>query len=43
MQTQKLSVLGLDYDMEYARRWSLIFDLKILALTLVRFRDPNAY
>jgi len=33
----------LAYDMEYAQRWSLIFDLKILALTLVRIRDPNAY
>ena len=34
----------LDYDMDYARRWSLLFDFKILALTLVRLlRDPNAY
>ena len=34
----------LRYDMEYLQRWSLWFDLKILALTLIRgFRDPNAY
>ncbi|MFQ5698521.1 MAG: undecaprenyl-phosphate glucose phosphotransferase [Myxococcota bacterium] len=34
----------LEADIEYLRRWSLGFDLKILALTVVRaFRDPNAY
>ena len=34
----------LRYDMEYIQRWSLLFDLKILALTLTRgFGDPNAY
>jgi Undecaprenyl-phosphate glucose phosphotransferase len=34
----------LDYDMDYLRRWSLGFDLKILLLTVVRgFNDPNAY
>jgi Undecaprenyl-phosphate glucose phosphotransferase len=34
----------LAYDMEYLRSWSLTFDLKILALTVVRaFNDPNAY
>jgi lipopolysaccharide/colanic/teichoic acid biosynthesis glycosyltransferase len=34
----------LEYDLEYARRWSLWFDLRILGLTLIRaFRDPNAY
>jgi exopolysaccharide biosynthesis polyprenyl glycosylphosphotransferase len=34
----------LEYDIDYARRWSLLFDLKILALTFFRlFRDPNAY
>jgi lipopolysaccharide/colanic/teichoic acid biosynthesis glycosyltransferase len=31
-------------DLEYAERWSLWLDLKILVLTLVRsFRDPHAY
>jgi exopolysaccharide biosynthesis polyprenyl glycosylphosphotransferase len=34
----------LEYDIDYARRWSLGLDVKIVALTLVRsFRDPNAY
>ncbi len=34
----------LEYDIDYARRWSLLFDLKILVLTFFRlFRDPNAY
>ncbi len=34
----------LEYDMEYARRWSMWLDVKILARTLVTgFRDPNAY
>lgn len=34
----------LEYDIEYAQRWSLAFDLKIILLTVVRsFRDPNAY
>ncbi len=34
----------LEYDMEYMRRWSLLFDMKIIALTFLRsFRDPNAY
>ncbi len=34
----------LRYDMEYASRWSLWVDAKILLLTVVRvFRDPNAY
>lgn len=34
----------LEADIEYLQRWSLGFDLKILALTLVRaFRDKNAY
>jgi len=34
----------LEYDLEYAQRWSLWFDLRIIALTLIRaFRDPNAY
>ena len=30
--------------MDYAQRWSFLFDLKILVLTFTRgFRDPNAY
>ncbi len=34
----------LEYDIEYLRRWSLVFDLKIIVLTFLRgFRDPNAY
>jgi Undecaprenyl-phosphate glucose phosphotransferase len=34
----------LEYDMAYLRDWSLMLDLKILVLTLVRgFNDPNAY
>jgi len=34
----------LELDLEYAERWSIWLDLKILVLTLVRsFRDPHAY
>ena len=34
----------LENDIAYLRRWSLLFDLKILVLTFVRaFKDPNAY
>ncbi len=33
----------LEYDIDYARRWSLLFDLKIILLTLLHLRDPNAY
>ncbi len=34
----------LENDIAYLRRWSLLFDLKILVLTFVRaFNDPNAY
>lgn len=34
----------IEYDLYYIRNWSLLFDLKILFLTLVRgFRDRNAY
>jgi Undecaprenyl-phosphate glucose phosphotransferase len=33
----------LEYDIDYARRWSLLFDIRIIALTFLRFRDPNAY
>jgi Undecaprenyl-phosphate glucose phosphotransferase len=34
----------LEHDIEYARRWSLRLDVKIIALTFFRnFRDPNAY
>jgi exopolysaccharide biosynthesis polyprenyl glycosylphosphotransferase len=34
----------LELDMDYLRRWSLGFDLRILFLTLIRgFNDPNAY
>lgn len=33
-----------EYDLQYLRHWSLLLDLKILALTLVvLFRDDNAY
>ncbi len=33
-----------EYDLYYIDNWSLVFDLKILLLTLLRgFRDPNAY
>lgn len=32
------------YDLYYIENWSLLFDFKIMALTLTRsFRDPNAY
>ncbi|MBW1929005.1 MAG: undecaprenyl-phosphate glucose phosphotransferase [Deltaproteobacteria bacterium] len=32
------------YDLEYLRNWSVLLDLKILALTLLKgFRSPNAY
>ncbi len=34
----------IEYDLYYIQNWSLIFDLKILLLTLIRgFRDRNAY
>jgi exopolysaccharide biosynthesis polyprenyl glycosylphosphotransferase len=33
----------LEHDIDYAQRWSLLLDLKIIALTLIHFRDPNAY
>jgi len=34
----------LEYDIDYVRRWSLKFDVQIVAMTLARsFRDPNAY
>ncbi|MDH5232556.1 MAG: undecaprenyl-phosphate glucose phosphotransferase [Gammaproteobacteria bacterium] len=34
----------IQYDLEYIRNWSLMFDLKIFLLTLVRgFRHRNAY
>ena len=34
----------LQYDLYYVRNWSILFDLRILMLTLVRgFRHPNAY
>jgi putative colanic acid biosysnthesis UDP-glucose lipid carrier transferase len=33
-----------EYDLEYLRRWSLWFDLKIIALTIFRgFKDSHAY
>jgi lipopolysaccharide/colanic/teichoic acid biosynthesis glycosyltransferase len=32
------------YDLYYIENWSMLFDFKIMALTLLRsFRDPNAY
>ncbi len=34
----------IQYDLYYIENWSILFDLKIMALTLVRgFRHPNAY
>ena len=34
----------IEYDLYYIKNWSLLFDLKIIALTFVRvFRDANAY
>jgi exopolysaccharide biosynthesis polyprenyl glycosylphosphotransferase len=34
----------LEYDMDYASRWSLALDVRIMILTLFRvFRDPHAY
>ncbi|MDH5547415.1 MAG: undecaprenyl-phosphate glucose phosphotransferase [Gammaproteobacteria bacterium] len=34
----------IDYDLEYIRNWSLLLDLKVIALTLTRgFRHKNAY
>jgi len=33
-----------EYDLDYLRRWSLWFDLKIIILTIVRsFKDSHAY
>jgi len=33
----------IEYDLHYIQHWSLFFDIRILALTLVRvFRDPTA-
>jgi putative colanic acid biosysnthesis UDP-glucose lipid carrier transferase len=33
-----------EYDLEYLRRWSLWFDLKIIILTILRgFKDSHAY
>jgi putative colanic acid biosynthesis UDP-glucose lipid carrier transferase len=33
-----------EYDLEYLRRWSLWFDLKIISLTILRgFKDSHAY
>ena len=34
----------LEFDLEYVRNWSLAFDLKIIALTIVRgFTGKNVY
>jgi lipopolysaccharide/colanic/teichoic acid biosynthesis glycosyltransferase len=34
----------IEYDLYYIRNWSLFFDFKILALTVVRvFRDATAH
>lgn len=34
----------IEYDLEYIRRWSVFFDLKIVWLTILRgFNDKNAY
>ncbi len=33
-----------EFDLEYLRRWSLWFDLKIIILTILRgFKDSHAY
>jgi putative colanic acid biosynthesis UDP-glucose lipid carrier transferase len=33
----------IEFDLYYIEHWSMSFDLKILALTMVRiFRDPTA-
>ena len=33
-----------DYDIEYIRNWSVVFDVKIIFLTIFKgFRDANAY
>jgi putative colanic acid biosynthesis UDP-glucose lipid carrier transferase len=33
----------IEYDLYYIQHWSLLFDLRILALTIARvFRDPTA-
>jgi putative colanic acid biosynthesis UDP-glucose lipid carrier transferase len=33
-----------EYDLDYLRRWSLWFDLKIIILTILRgFKDSHAY
>ena len=33
-----------EFDLEYLRRWSLWFDLKIIILTVLRgFKDSHAY
>ncbi|HRP63937.1 MAG TPA: sugar transferase [Phycisphaerales bacterium] len=34
----------LQYDLFYIRNWSIMFDLRILGLTVFRgFSNPNAY
>jgi undecaprenyl-phosphate glucose phosphotransferase len=34
----------IEYDIEYVRRWSLAFDLKIIALTALHItHDEHAY
>ena len=33
----------IDADLRYARDWSLKLDIKILLMTLLRLRSPNAY
>ena len=33
-----------EFDLEYIRNWSLLFDLKIILLTILRgFRQANGY
>jgi polysaccharide biosynthesis protein PslA len=44
LQTREQVQKRVDYDLHYIENWSLIFDLKIILMTVVRvFYDPRAY
>ena len=46
LQTETLDKMEkrVEYDLDYLRRWSLWFDLKIILITIFRsFRDVQAY